>query len=249
MSKFKAPKSVITVDGIELVGYRTESGQWVMSMTTLANVLNLTEASIRNFLDSEWLKTRIGNGYKSETVKVSVEGSNKPIVAIDTELAALFFRFQDSRNDHPVAQKLVDSLMSQALNIRFEGTLTPNLTYQQVEKTALSVQEARRMQISLSAQAHFQNWMQAKRFSLAVTHDYLTTCLVGRTAKESRLLPQTCPGYKAIGINHWQDTEALEMDTLTQVKLYCASTYVKARKGYTYKDYINEAVEAVTRPC
>ena len=105
------------------------------------------------------------------------------------------------------------------------------------------------MQINLSAQAHFQNWMQAKRFSLAVTHDYLTTCLVGRTAKESRLLPQTCPGFKEVGINHWQDTEALEMDTLTQVKLYCASTFVKGRKGYTYKDYIKEAVEAVTRPC
>jgi hypothetical protein len=51
-----------------------------------------------------------------------------------------------------------------------------------------------------------------------------------------------------VGINHWQDTEAPEMDTLTQVKLYCATNYTKSRKGYTYKEYINEAVSAVTKP-
>jgi hypothetical protein len=238
MSTFKAPKSTITVDGIELVGYRTESGQWVMSMTTLANVLNLTEASIRNFLDSEWLKTRLGKGSQSETFKVSVEGSNKTIVAIDTELAALFFRFQDSRNDHPVAQKLVDALMSQALNIRFEGTLTPTDTYQVVEKRALSVKEAR--QESVEYHQGFVNWYKACGYHGRWCHEYLTKQLANLTASEARKLPLCAGNNCKIGLDHYQDTHAVPLFTISQVKdVLSRQSY---RSGESYQEAIDRAI-------
>lgn len=243
--QFTAPKVTISVADINLVGYKTEKGEWVMSQASVTDVLNVEEVHIRNFLQSKWLKQRLGKGSKTETFSVKVEGSKKPIVSINTQLAALFFRFQDSRNDNPVAQKLVDALMTQALDIRFEGNLTPEKSYKNVEEYALSIQQERKLQLEQKVQNLFQSWMVSHHFSPAKVHDYLTKRVVGRTAAESRQLPQTCPGKRAVGLNHFQASEYPEMSLISRVKLYCTTELPRQRKGWGYQDYIDIAIQEV----
>ncbi len=245
MTSFKAPKSVITVDGIELVGYRTESGQWVMSLSSLASVLGLTEKTARHFLRSEWLKSRLGNGLSPVPSRVLTEDNSQPIVAIDTELAALFFRFQDSRNDHPIAQKLVDALMSQALNIRFEGTLTPDLSYREVEAKALTVKEARKE--SVEYHQGFVNWYKACGYHGRWSHEYLTKRLADLTASDARKLPLCAGDNCKIGLDHYQETHAKPLFTIGQVKdILSRQSY---RSGETYQDAIDRAIATLTVVC
>jgi len=238
---YVAKQVTITVGGVDLTGYKTESGDWVIGIRQTARVLNIADSSVRGFVASKWLKEALGKAQQVSETTAQTDSGIQTIVALSTEVFNQIV-LREFAKGNAVATQLVPSLMSQALDIRFEGNLTPLDSYANVENRALTIQEARQQQLEIKAHNYFQNWMLAKRFSLAVAHDYLTTRLVGRTAKQSRLLPQTCDGTANVGLNHWTLAEVESMDLATQVKLFCADKFVRNRKHWTYKDYIDHAI-------
>ncbi len=97
-----ASKTVIQVSGTLLFGYQLESGQWVMSLTTLVNVLNIPLSKVRWDLISN---TQVVKGW----------GSVPDIEVVDIQVAEQYL----GRFGKPLLKSALDS---QGLRERFEGT-------------------------------------------------------------------------------------------------------------------------------
>lgn len=221
MANYKAPRVDITVAGITLVGYRLQDNTWVMSLSSLARVLGLQTNSAFDFLHSKWLKSKLGKEFPPSTFSVSTEDNTQPIVAISTELAAKYFQFKYVKAANPVAEKLVDALMNQALDLRFEGTLTPDAPYHIVERV-IGVKEGRKE--TRSTHNGFRKWYTLGGYPGSTSHDYLTKQLANLTAKEAREGYPTYAGCDPrVGLDHYQEKQNREMVNIGRVKYTLAN--------------------------
>ncbi len=238
MSNFIASKSVITVNGIELTGYKTQPGQWVMSITQVATLLNVTKRKVSEMVRSKWLQLAMGNTPKVFDVLASTEGGTQEIVAIDTKVFNQIV-LHEYASGNSVALTLVPVLMTQALDIRFEGTLTPHLSYAVVESTALDVKKARVE--ARNFHQGFRNWCVAGKYHGRWAHDYLTKRLAGMTAPEARLQPLYAGSDASIGLDHYQAVQGNLMANIALVKdtLACQSI----RRNESYQDAIDRAIQ------
>jgi hypothetical protein len=244
MSHFIAPKSIITVNGIELTGYKSELGDWVISIRQTALVLKLDESKVRKMLTANWLKLALGAESKVRKMLAATDGGTQKIVAIDTTVFNQIV-LHEYASGNIVALTLVPVLMTQALDIRFEGTLTPDLSYSKVEAKALTVKEARKE--SVEYHQGFVNWYKACGYHGRWSHEYLTKRLADLTASDARKLPLCAGDNCKIGLDHYQETHAKPLFTIGQVKdILSRQSY---RSGETYQDAIDRAIATLTMVC
>lgn len=123
--------------------------------------------------------------------------------------------------------------MTQALDIRFEGTLTPDAPYHVVERV-IGVKEGRKE--TRSSHNGFRKWYTLGGYPGSTSHDYLTKQLANLTAKEAREGYPTYAGCDpTVGLDR-------EMVNIGRVKYTLANQCY--RQNETYKQAIDRAILA-----
>ncbi len=87
---FKAQRRTIHIGEISLEVAMLPDGSYRLSQTEVAGVIDKGESSIRSFRSSKLFKGLLGKA--SQSAEQAVSGSNKPIVPVSLELAALYWQ-------------------------------------------------------------------------------------------------------------------------------------------------------------
>jgi hypothetical protein len=220
--------------------FLTDSGEYLYSLTDVSSILNKHHSSAAQFIGSKGFKQGQGKGFTpSQHTDSNVTYSLVPSWVVTEYL----FHHAVSNGDE-LAGKVLRLLTQESLDKRASLVLCGNTQAVQdnTDSELAKLQQLRREQLSLKAGTLFTNWMRVLKLPTTQTHDYLTSKLVGRTAKQSRELPLTYPDRTLVGLNHYPSTEFSQMELITQVKLYCASN-LGNRQGWDYQMYIDHAID------
>ena len=95
-----------------LTVFQQPDGSYRLSQSEVAQVIEKSESSIRSFKQSSRAKALCT--LASEFAVLDVVGSNKPIVPISLELAALYWRYWDHKGN-AIATALVNALLLRSL--------------------------------------------------------------------------------------------------------------------------------------
>ncbi len=230
-----------TIDGYKL------NNDWFMSLRGLGNIVDKADSSPRDFIKSKWLQSRVEGGFVPR--ELSTE-DNKILSVIPINIVTLYIRRQDQLGN-PKAAMLVDALMNQSLELRLESSLptSPAPLKAAVDEVVKKhdVQIERSNQLESKCQTSFQDWCLARRHNPALVHNYITELVVGRTAKDSKILPLCAGDKEYIGLDHYQSEEGEAMRTISEIKKALPERYKQRRKGFTYRDYVDVVFEEITK--
>ena len=243
MTTSKITTSTITLSKVTLNGYKIKD-EWFMSLTGLGILVGKGEDSPRKFMTSKWLKFRLGKDFTPR--KLTKEDGRK-VSIIPIPVVSLFI-LRQSLLGNKLASEILESLLSQSLELRLEASLpsTPVEVKEAVAKTTYDVQSERQYQKQNQIQNYFQMWCEAKGLNPAYLHNYITQKVVGRTAKQSRLLPLNSGFNQQIGLDHYQEDEGEEMKIITECKRILPIKFPRKKKDYNYKNYADEVIEEIT---
>ena len=247
MDNKKLPTKVTTtLFGVEVSGYRTSDGEWVMGIRDVSRMVNKSPSSLSDFLKSKWLKARLGEGLSCPNIYVP---NSPPIKSVPLKVITQYIKKLVIGGDE-LAEKIFDGLAEYSLESRFESLLSKNEETKELSnslaKKYLDVKSERQYQKQLGVQHTFQLWCQAKRLNPAIVHNYITQKVVGRTAKQSRLLPLNSGFKEDVGLDHYQEDESEEMNLITQVKKELPLSFHFKKKGYGYKNYVDDVIDKLT---
>ncbi len=109
---YKSQRQTIQIGDISLEVAMFPDGQYVFSQSEVAKVVDKNESSIRSFRQSKRLKAMLTED--SQFVNLTIEGSNKPIVPVSLEVAALYWQ-KCATLGNIKAQALVIALVKHSL--------------------------------------------------------------------------------------------------------------------------------------
>jgi hypothetical protein len=241
-------RSSFSLGDVTVNCFLTDSGEYLYSLTDVSSILNKHRNSALRFVNSEEFKQGQGKGLvvlrHSETIDNGRGILTVTYSLVPSWVVTEYLLHHAMSNGDKLAGQVISLLARESLDKRASLVLDGNTqAVQDKTDTELAkLHQYRTEQLKLKAGTLFTNWMRVQKFNTTLTHDYLTSKLVGRTAKQSRELPLTYPDRTTVGLNHYPSNECEQMELLTLVKLYCASN-LGYRKGWTYQDYIDYAID------
>lgn len=218
----KARRAIIKIASVEVEVFQLPDGEYVMSQTQVAKVVDVGKVLVLRFLNKKWLEGELYKDYRS--FKIATEndslgrgGNNNPIKPVPVELASEFW-FEQAIKGNIKAQALMKACLDETLKRRCDKTfevVKGENDYE--EETGIKYQTWMESRSFLKdAHASFTNCCLYNDFVAAIAHDKITIAVCGMTAKELREL-DVVEGSEKIGLNHIKDMEVLTK--IARVKL------------------------------
>lgn len=112
----KARRCILNLANIELTVFQVPDGSYRLSQSEVAGVIAKQAYSIWQFSRSKHVKSLLAQGCEfCIDLELAVEGSNKPIIPIPLELAALYWQHWNHKGN-AIATALVNALLKRSLN-------------------------------------------------------------------------------------------------------------------------------------
>ncbi|MEH2422852.1 MAG: hypothetical protein V7K48_18625 [Nostoc sp.] len=203
----KAKRASIQIAGNKVEVFQIPNGEYVMSQAQVAEAIGVSSSSIFDFLHSETVKALPGNG--SEFSVMAVEGSNKPINIIPTNIVTDCWMSQAFKGNVK-AQALISACTQETLRRRCDtafGTVKSEQQYEQQTTASVERWEARRKYLR-EQHINFEYACKGNGFSCASTHNKLTMAAVQKTARELKEL-EVIQGSKDVGLNYIENSDEL----------------------------------------
>jgi hypothetical protein len=215
----KALRATVSLAGIEVEAFQLPSGEYAMSQTQVAEIVEMNKMSMSRFLTKKETQALLGEGFRCN--KLSIEGNNKPINAVPIDVALMFWGEQ-ADNGNSKALAIILACAKETLERRFDRVFNVSKSEQQYEQqTANWLEKWLPVRQYLAEQhAGFCRACHDYGFPPAKTHDRLAIAACGMPAKELKKLEKVC-GDKNIGLNHIEDIGILKR--FARVKYFFSS--------------------------
>lgn len=230
----KAVRAVDSIAGIEVEGFRLASGEYAMSQSQVADVVEMNRMSMSRFLSKKETQASLGEGFRCN--KLSVDGNNKPINVVPIDVALMFWGEQ-AANGNSKALALVLACAKETLERRFDRMFNVTKSEQQYEQQTTDWLEKWQQTRQYLSEMH-NNFCRACHdygFPSAKTHDKLTLAVCGMKASELRKI-ELVYGDREVGLNHIEDP--LTLKRVARVKCH----FSRYHKG-TVEERIARAIK------
>jgi hypothetical protein len=218
----KAIRTTIEISGISVEVFRLPDGQYVMSQSQVALVIEVQSVLVLRFLSEKWLEGKLDKDYRSYKLPTQNDtkgrgGNNRQIKPIDITLASEFWAEQAFKGNK-LAQALTYACILETLKRRCDNAFDIAKTTEQYEHESITNRTTWLESRSFLKDAHisFTNCCLYNGFNAAIAHDSITKAVLGKTAQELRE-DDVINGDYRIGLNHVQRVE--ELTKIAKVKL------------------------------
>jgi hypothetical protein len=118
----KGTRATVNIGSLVIEGFMLPNGQYQMSLTSMADSVDLGVQNASDFLRSKTLKSLMGEGYTPQTFEIESEDQTRGQTrfrAVPLEIVRRYWLWQSTRGNKK-AIALVDALMAETIDRRFD---------------------------------------------------------------------------------------------------------------------------------